>query len=305
MAGKGGYGPGTPQYDNLDPTLQAIAQKIVAASGGRVTIGSGWRSTEQQASLYNAWRNGTYDVPRVAAPGHSQHERGRAIDFGGDLQLAQQLGRQFGLVFPMSDEPWHGQLGGQGSPGYTGPAVQYDLNAVSDSPPESPQNVIANRLNAVMSILGGNESSSNAMQITGAADRQTEEMMGVNNQYLQPQVSGTNLQNTQVSFSAAPGTRDDLKIYAKSLLPQFGFSEQDYPALVELWQRESGWNPLAQNPTSTAFGIAQFLNGTWQGTGVPKTTNPQQQIMAGLTYIKGRYGNPSNALAFHNAHNWY
>src|SRR5688500_13426756 len=91
-----------PSIDNLNPTLRAIALRVVAESGGRVTIGSGWRSSAQQTDLYTRWKNGTYDVPVVAKPGTSNHETGHAIDFGGDLRLAQQIGRKYGLVFPVN-----------------------------------------------------------------------------------------------------------------------------------------------------------------------------------------------------------
>jgi hypothetical protein len=42
--------------------------------------------------------------------------------------------------------------------------------------------------------------------------------------------------------------------------------------LEPLWTQESGFNNNAQNPTSTAYGIAQFLNSTWGPYG-PKTSN--------------------------------
>lgn len=315
---KQGYGPGTPQYDNLDPALQVIVNRILAESGGRVWIGSGWRSTQQQANLYDAWRSGTYDVPRVAPPGHSQHERGRAIDFGGDLRLAQELGRQYGLVFPMADEPWHGQLGGSsGGADPSGMGIQYNLDYTSGRPVASPQEVLANRMTSIMSIIGGDMFSSGATKFIEPADEAAQTgipQMPEAGRYMIPSISGSSLFNSQVSYQPG-GDSSQLGAYAQSLFSQFGFDEADYPALVELWNRESGdpragssqvtWNPLAQNPRSSAFGIAQFLNGTWAGTGIQKTTNPQQQIMAGLMYIKSRYGNPRNALAFHNSNNYY
>jgi len=69
-------------------------------------------------------------------------------------------------------------------------------------------------------------------------------------------------------------------------------------ALKELWQNESGWNNNAQNPSSTAYGIAQFLDSTWIGHG-PKTADAGKQIQYGMEYIAGRadYGSPSRALA--------
>jgi len=343
-----GYGPGTPAYDNLNPTLQQIANMIMMESGGRVWIGSGWRSGQQQAHLYNEWKAGRHDVPRVARPGTSRHEHGAAIDFGGDLRLAQQLGRKYGLVFPMDDEPWHGQLGegvqASGEPDFNNMGIQYNLNYIGGGPMARPEDVLANRMASVMSVIGGDEFTSGANKLldplesaqqfiqptsenvqdmvdpTGSISGQVPEAGAHQTaplsptQYSQPVVSGTNLQNTDVQIQPA-GDKGQLGAYAQSLFGQYGFSPEDYPALVALWNKESGdpgagssrvtWNPLAQNPRSTAFGIAQFLNGTWAGTGFQKSTNPQIQIQAGLTYIKSRYGNPRNALAFHLRNNWY
>jgi SLT domain-containing protein len=68
---------------------------------------------------------------------------------------------------------------------------------------------------------------------------------------------------------------------------------------------ESGFRNTAQNPTSTAYGMFQFLNSTWAGYGVGKTSDPRLQTVAGLRYIASKYGTPANAWAFHLAHNWY
>lgn len=65
--------------------------------------------------------------------------------------------------------------------------------------------------------------------------------------------------------------------------------------LLQLVQHESGFNPNAQNPTSTAYGLFQFLNSTWGGTGIGRTSNPSLQALAGMRYIASAYGNPSNA----------
>ncbi|MBB1046465.1 phage tail tape measure protein [Dietzia cercidiphylli] len=83
-----------------------------------------------------------------------------------------------------------------------------------------------------------------------------------------------------------------------------GWTGGEWAALKELWTRESGWNNNAQNPTSTAYGIAQFLDSTWAPYG-PKTSDPAKQIEYGIRYIQQRYGTPSAAVAFHDANNWY
>lgn len=94
----------------------------------------------------------------------------------------------------------------------------------------------------------------------------------------------------------------------KDLLAERGrlaFGEHEVPALLKLVEKESSFNHLAQNPTSTAFGWFQFLDSTWQAYGCEKTTDPEKQIECGFRYIEKRYGMPSEALAFHQLHNWY
>lgn len=336
-----GYGPGTPQFDNLDPRLQAIALQIINESGGRVWVGSGWRSIEQQTQLYDAWVSGNYDVPSVAKPGRSKHNHGLAIDFDGDLRLAQALGRKYGLIFPVKGEAWHGELGGAGTnPDMPLGGVQYDLNYMGGQP-INPEDVLANRMHSIMRILGSGDAAHvlepDLMDDMGMTDPEAFMQAGGTPWELASAAFPAQLGTGLADFTNEPGERypvfaltadkntakanyqiadaRNFGTYAKSLFKQFGWDVSDYPALVELWNRESGdptagsskvtWNPLAQNPTSTAFGIAQFLNGTWAGTGIGKTTNPLQQIMAGLIYIHNRYGNPRNALAFHSANNWY
>ncbi|MGY2085864.1 aggregation-promoting factor C-terminal-like domain-containing protein [Blastococcus sp. SYSU DS0539] len=86
---------------------------------------------------------------------------------------------------------------------------------------------------------------------------------------------------------------------------KLGGSGSEFTCLENLWGKESGWNPTAQNPTSTAYGIAQFLNSTWAGTGIAKTSDGYRQIDAGLIYIENRYGSPCGAWAHFQAKNWY
>jgi hypothetical protein len=76
----------------------------------------------------------------------------------------------------------------------------------------------------------------------------------------------------------------------------YGWTGAQWRALYDLWNNESGWNPLADNPTSTAFGIPQFLASTARAYGLaPGDTNAQHQIVAGLAYIRDAYGSPLNA----------
>jgi hypothetical protein len=90
------------------------------------------------------------------------------------------------------------------------------------------------------------------------------------------------------------------KQYAAHLVQkQWKNHDREYKCLVQLWQKESGWRPHAANPTSTAWGIPQFLNSTWVNYGYPvRPKDPQIQIKAGLRYIYKRYSTPCNAWEF-------
>ena len=103
------------------------------------------------------------------------------------------------------------------------------------------------------------------------------------------------------SSSSSPAPRGSYKEYA---MAKVGSAEQ-FSCLEKLWGKESGWNPNAQNPTSTAYGIPQFLNSTWASTGIAKTSDGYRQIDAGLIYIKNRYGTPCGAWGHSQSTGWY
>lgn len=119
-----------------------------------------------------------------------------------------------------------------------------------------------------------------------------------------PASSGQVRADQPPSGPAAPA--GSLQRIVQDIARQYGWdSGGEWNALVELVNRESSWNNTAQNPTSTAYGLFQFLDSTWGGYGVAKTSNPTQQAIAGLRYIQARYGSPTAAVQFHDAHNWY
>lgn len=101
--------------EGLDPLLAARIKAMIAQSGGRLHIVSGYRSPERQAQLYEEGkRKHGANVNRwVAPPGKSNHNKGFAVDMGGTPEgvawMAQNLGR-FGLHQPMAHEPWHIEL---------------------------------------------------------------------------------------------------------------------------------------------------------------------------------------------------
>jgi hypothetical protein len=93
--------------------------------------------------------------------------------------------------------------------------------------------------------------------------------------------------------------------YQDYAMGKLGGDGSQFSCLENLWGKESGWNPNAQNPSSTAYGIAQFLDSTWAGTGIAKTSDGYRQIDAGLIYIEKAYGSPCDAWAHSQSTGWY
>jgi resuscitation-promoting factor RpfB len=106
---------------------------------------------------------------------------------------------------------------------------------------------------------------------------------------------------------------------------QFGWgSGAQWTALDAIEMEEAGYNTMAKNPSSGAFGMAQSLGHPFSGGPAPNGVNeyggqgltPAQSRAASMgdagaqslwmcRYIKGRYTNPVNAQAYHLAHNSY
>jgi hypothetical protein len=93
-----------------------------------------------------------------------------------------------------------------------------------------------------------------------------------------------------------------------SLMLQWGFGLDQMPCLVNMWNKESGWNEHASNPSSGAYGIPQALPGSKMGVyGSDWQDNPATQIKWGLDYIKNRYTTPCNAWSLWQSRSphWY
>jgi heat shock protein HslJ len=91
-----------------------------------------------------------------------------------------------------------------------------------------------------------------------------------------------------------------------ALLLARGFKISEMGCLNKLWDKESGWNHKASNPSSGAYGIAQALPGSKMASeGSDWRTNAATQIKWGLGYIKGRYKTPCAAWSHSENVGWY
>lgn len=92
---------------------------------------------------------------------------------------------------------------------------------------------------------------------------------------------------------------------AYDMLGEFGWGKDQMPSLVNLWNRESGWNVRAGR-VGGPYGIPQANPGSkMSSAGADWATNPATQIRWGLSYIKGRYGSPAGAWANFQRRGWY
>lgn len=96
------------------------------------------------------------------------------------------------------------------------------------------------------------------------------------------------------------------EIARQMMLTWYAWDEDQYACYDSIIMRESRWDPFADNPHSSAYGIPQALPGKKMASaGDDWKTNPATQIKWGLGYVKERYGTPCKAWSFKRSHGWY
>lgn len=277
-------------FNNYNPTfLNAI--RSWAAETGRMfymTGNGGARSRADQERAYALHLSGR--GPLAARPGTSAHEGGRAMDVNPWPNAREvALLSQFGLGLTVRGEPWHiGWRGGALPGGSTGGGGGFGLDIggmfkglVDKIPKVGGDTILSQLLNAVPGKL-----------VEGVTTFITDKIAAVGN-FFTGGGGGT--------AAGAPGVKD----LARQLAAGRGWTGPQWSALDWLVNKESSWNPSAKNPTSTAYGLFQFLDSTWGTVGARKTSDPRGQIEAGLQYIAQRYGSPTGAQAFWQRNRWY
>lgn len=83
-----------------------------------------------------------------------------------------------------------------------------------------------------------------------------------------------------------------------------GIYGEEWECLYTLGMRESGWNHLAKNKTSGAFGIPQSLPASKLDT-YGDRNDPSVQIRWFIDYVSQHYQDSCNALKHSYALNWY
>ena len=110
----------TGMNDQFRTSLEGLFMSAPEHIRSQLQVGSGFRSPERQAELWQEAlvKYGSPEEARkwVAPPGNSQHNVGFAADLKyltpEAREWAHNNAEQFGLAFPLSNEPWHIELAG-------------------------------------------------------------------------------------------------------------------------------------------------------------------------------------------------
>jgi hypothetical protein len=102
------------------------------------------------------------------------------------------------------------------------------------------------------------------------------------------------------------GTAAANKAIMQKVAASFGWTGAEWDALDYVEMREAGYSLTAKNPTSGAYGMAQFINGPSEYAQYGgNSTSAFGQATGMCNYIKQRYGTPSAAMAHEKNMNWY
>ena len=100
--------------------------------------------------------------------------------------------------------------------------------------------------------------------------------------------------------------QSDVQKQVQAIAGEYGWGTgEQWEALSWIIQKESSWNPNAQNPKSTAYGLFQHLDMTRKNYNCPKTADVEIQTRCGIKYIQARYKTPTGARQFWTQNKWY
>jgi Lysozyme like domain len=262
-------------WNLLDSRMKTRLLAMFRASGGRVWLGNGWRSEQQQRDMFlsrytpdpngdiewegQRWRH-VSGAP-AAPPGRSFHEIGLAADLEGDLGWAGAHGAEFGLkdFSDVNNEDWHFQLvelpngresgvdygsdsgGGVAAPGVPGapgaaPAAPQPFAGGGGGGGMSAVNYSMAAAIAAVSAPGGLSAPAPA---TGTA----------------PGAPGTPWSGTWPGDAQQRGMA-----VAKVAANVAGFHGDVLYRMIAIAKRESGWDPNAHNPVppDDSYGLWQI-----------------------------------------------
>lgn len=276
--------------------LYGMIEEYGTLTGKKVNINSGFRSIEEQEKLYKQFGPG-----RAAKPGSSLHEYGLAVDINSDvLSDMEKMGlmRKYGFTRPVGGESWHVEpigiqtniakykvdsvaaelaiksgLGkGGGGMGIVKNAPKYSRNLdLVKSIINGTGSTIAfkskdNSLNLVSSNDSNNDlqTKSNRLELGNTSftkvsyNPSAEDGMDVGNNLTFKPVVASISQNTNTKLPI-----DEIVDPKEAISKASKLVGVDENTLLKIAAIESGFNPNAKAKTSTAGGLFQFTDSTW------------------------------------------
>ena len=96
-----------------------------------------------------------------------------------------------------------------------------------------------------------------------------------------------------------------MQVNAKEVARELLTTKQ-FKCFSALMGKESAWQDK-KNPTSTASGVGQLLDGTYRNLGMKRSKSTVAQTVAALAYIGRRYGSsgPCGAWEHSKRNNYY
>ncbi len=148
------------------------------------------------------------------------------------------------------------------------------------------------------------EATMSAAELDRRAERTTVSRSSRRVRQAAEKVAALNVASGAAVTKSEKLSEGDPRDIARALLPEYGFSSDQFSCLDSLYVSESDWRVDADNPTSSAYGIPQALT---QLHDLPADymTSAEAQIRWGLEYIQDTYGTPCSAWSFKQGNGWY
>jgi Lysozyme like domain len=251
-------------WNLLDSRMKARLLQLFRASGGRVWLGNGWRSEQQQRDMFlsrhvqdpngdiewngQRWRH-VSGAP-AAPPGRSFHEIGLAADLEGDIgwMNANVAAFQLRHFADVNNEPWHVQL--VELPTGREPGVDYGTGT-GGATPGAPGAAAAPQ-----AFGGGGGGGLSGIGYSMSAAAQATHAPGmVGGGGTPPGAPGVPGAGASVPGAGVLSWEDVVKVaYAA------GFRGSALQTMVAITEPESGRNPRAHNPNppDDSYGLWQI-----------------------------------------------
>lgn len=229
--------------DGFPDFFQTAVTQLLAACPGS-SIGSGSRTSDEQASLYASKGAWSPTNPGAAAPGTSNHEVGvgsGAADLSGDIDCMHANAGRFGLQFPISNEPWHVEP--------TDELTEAGMEFFGMQSTEDPAAAEEDLGTWLERVVFGQQADANAME---GVNRELDEQAAPVAAEVAPTSEFT--PEASAGFSSDGSTMSAVDV--ANVYAQAGFTGDALVTMVAIARGESGWRSGAQGDTT-------ITNGTW------------------------------------------